>query len=143
MKFLNFSLLNEPCAIEIHALDCIWDLHNVAGFDGFCQDVQTNRVEMKWHIDPVNVPLKYPAHGIGILFKGVEYFEVTSRDSDMPHSEDDCLAVVSRVLAGETFPRKPEDTEEREFHLLFEFQSGQKIRVGAEAAEFFTRPTTV
>jgi hypothetical protein len=143
MKLLNFSFVDEPYSVEIRALDCIWDLHNVADFDGFCQDLQSNSVEMKWHINRKYALRDYPADSFGILFKGVEHFEVAPRDPEVPHSEDDCLASVSRVLVGEPLPRNPEDIEGKDFHLLFEFQSGQKIRVCAEVAEFFARRPTV
>ena len=143
MKLLNFSFVHEPYAVEIRALDCIWDLHNVATFEGFCQDVQSNSVEMKWHISREHARLEYPVDSFGIRFAGVEHFEVTPRDPEMPHSEDDCLASVSRALVGEPLPRNPKEIEGKEFHLLFEFQSGQKVRIGSEAGEFFTHPPTV
>ena len=139
MKLLNFSFLDEPYAVEIRAFDCIWDLHNVADFEGFCQNVKDNSLEMKWKINPNYALQKYPANSFGILFMGVEFLEVTPRDQELPHTEDDCLASVSRVLIGEPLPRNPTDIGEKLFHLLFEFQSGQKIRIGAESVEFFSR----
>lgn len=138
MRLLNFTFLNEPYAVEIHALDCIWDLHNVANFEGLCQDLRSSSVEMRWRINRDFALQDYPAESFGIRFNGVGYLEITPRDPEMPHSEDECLNSVSRVLVGEPLPRNPEAVGDKEFHLLFEFHGGQKVRVGAETVEFFT-----
>lgn len=139
MKLLNFSFKGEPYAVEVHALDCIRDLHNIAAFDGFCQDFKQDTLELNWHIDSEYARQKYPANSFAILFRGIELLEITPRDNDMPKTEDICLSSVSRVLPNEKFARKPDTIEGQEFHLLFKFQSKLTIRVGANVAEFVLR----
>ncbi|HZL13806.1 MAG TPA: hypothetical protein VFC85_06640 [Verrucomicrobiae bacterium] len=139
MKLKNFSISNEAYANEISAFEQLWDLHNIASFDGFQQDFQQDTFELNWHIDPEYASQKYPANSFAILFRDVKFLEITPRDSDMPKLEDICLSSVSGVLPNEKLARNPDTIEGQEFHLLFKFQSELTIRVGAKSAEFILR----
>ncbi len=139
MKLQNFTVSKEPYPVEIRAFEHLWDLHNIADFDGFRQDFHKDTLELNWHINPEYALQKYPANSFGILFRDVDFLEITPRDAEMPKSEDLCLSSFSRVLPGEKLARHPESIEGQEFHLLFQFQSKLTIRVGAKSAEFVLR----
>ena len=139
MKLNNFSIPNKAYPIEIRAFEQFWDLHNIAAFDGLRQDLQQDTLELNWHIDPEFARQKYPADSFAILFRDIEFLEITPRDSEMPKSEDICLSSVSRVLPNEKLARNPDTIAGREFHLLFQFQSKLTIRVGAKSAESVLR----
>jgi hypothetical protein len=142
MKLNNFSIPNEAYPIEIRAFEHLWDLHNIAGFDGFRQDIQNDTFELNWHIDPEYTDQKYPNSSFAILFREIEFLEITPRDNEMPKTEDVCLSSVSRILPNEKLVRNPEAIEGQKFHLLFRFQSKLTIRVGAKSAEFVLRDST-
>jgi hypothetical protein len=139
MKLQNFTISKAPYPVEIRAFEHLWDLHNVADFDGFHQDFQKDTLELNWHINPEYSLQKHPANSFAILFRDVDFLEITPRDVEMPKSEDLCLSSFSRVLPGEKLARYPESIEGQEFHLLFQFQSKLTIRVGAKSAEFVLR----
>lgn len=144
MKLLNFHLTDGTHPIEIKALDLIWDLHNVMEFISISHDIKLNTVEMQWKVDQTYALQKYPSEGFSILFKDVHYFAIRQRDESLPHSDDGCLASISRIHCTETWEvieeyggvPPVEDIKGEDFHLLFDFQSGQKIRIGSETAEF-------
>ncbi len=142
MKFQNFTILDEPYAIEIEAFGIIWDLHNVADFHGFTQDIHQNTVVMNWKIDQRYALQKYPADSFELLFINVNYLEIAPRDKDLPHSEDNCVASISRVPSVQSMSSLTaygidiNQVDAQTFHLLFAFQSEQRIRIGAEVAVF-------
>ena len=74
--------------------------------------------------------------GFTFYFAEVEHLEIASRDKELPYSEDDCLASVSRIGYADQHVPFPEAIHEDDFHLLFKFQSGQTIRIGAKTARF-------
>ena len=90
MKLNNFAIPNEAYPVEVRAFEHLWDLHNIAGFDGFRQDIQNDTLELNWHIDPEYARQKYPASSFSILFREIEFLEITPRDIEMPKSEDTC-----------------------------------------------------
>lgn len=144
MRFLNFALGEGTHPIEIKAVGLIWDLHNVMDFARVTQDISANSVEMHWQVNRAYALQEYPAELFSILFSDIEYFEIKQRDDSLPHSEDNCLASISRIHSTESWeiiekyggaPPLEEITGE-DFHLLFEFQGGQRIRIGAQIAEF-------
>jgi len=136
MKLVNFSLLREPHAVELQALGEIWDLHNIAEYLGMRQDVSSNTFQMTWRIDPQYARRTHSAEQFYILFAEVEHLEITSRDKELPYSEDDCVASVSRIGYTDPHVPFPEAIQGDDFHLLFKFQSGQTIRIGAKIAQF-------
>jgi len=86
---------------------------------------------------PLASPARRPkACFILSLFAEVEHLEVTSRDKELPYSEDDCVASLSRIGCTDPHVPFPEAIQGDDFHLLFKFQSGQTIRIGAKTAQF-------
>ena len=142
MKLENFSIPNGRDAIEIRALGVLWDLHNIAAFEGFQHDLYEDRLELKWRIDPEYARGKYPSSSLAILFRNVNFLKITPRDGELLKTEDTCLSSVSLVSpCGELKPYS-EAINESEFHLMFKFRSNITIRVGAKSAEFIPRKTT-
>ncbi|MDQ6631030.1 MAG: hypothetical protein M3Y82_04640 [Verrucomicrobiota bacterium] len=140
MKFKNFTIVDEPYSIEIEALGVVWDLHNVADFLSFTQDVHQNSVVMKWQINQTYALQEYPADKFELLFSDVNCLEISPRDKELPHSEDDCVASISRVPPSQPMSSLAEHeidiNQDETFHLVFAFQSEQRIRIGAQMAEF-------
>lgn len=94
MKLANFSIV-QPYATEIHAFGFLWDLHNIAAFEGFSRNLEADTVQLNWRIDLTFARRKYPARQFSILFRDVEFLEVTPRDPELPKSEDNCLRAKS------------------------------------------------
>jgi len=146
MKLINIRLNDEPLSICIEADGHVWDLHNAFEFEGLRQNIPEQSVHLFWRTSIYADPLQSVEH-FGILFSGVDYFEVTPRDAEIPDfGEDLCLSGLSRVspddasqdliAQGVPVPDFPDDR----FHLWFAFRSGQHIRVGAETAIFRMKP---
>jgi len=128
MKLVNFSLLREPYAVELQALGEIWDLHNIAEYIGMGQDVPSNTFQMTWRIDPQYARRTYSAEQFYILFAEVEHLEVTSRDKELPYSEDDCVASLSRIGCTDPHGPFPEAIQGDDFHLDRQSGLGRRQR---------------
>ncbi len=139
MKLVNFSLYHEPHSIEIEAMLTSWDLHNVADFTGFTFTPIARRFEMNWRIDPRYALREYPAEEFQIVFREVSRLEISASDPDLPFEEEACLSAVSRLRPEDVMVPYPKFILGEQFDLLFEFQSGRRIRVGAAEAEFLVR----
>ena len=143
MKLINFSLKDEPLAICIEVDGHVWDLHNTFAFEGLCHFTGERSVSLRWR-SYRNRATPQPTVEFEIVFAEVDYLEVTPRDSEIADfGEDFCLAGLSRVSSLDDMkeliefgvPQVP-DFPADDFHLLFEFRSGQRVRVGAARAEF-------
>ena len=145
MQLINLRLREEPLSSGIEAEGHIWDFHDSLDFEGIYQKIGERSVTLSWRPGPYGA-LPFPVETVEIVFTGVDYFEVTPRDSEIPDlGEDTCLSGLSRV--------SPEaDTQEliahgvpllapsdERFHLWFEFRGGQRLRIGAERAIFQSR----
>ena len=142
MKLINMRLVDEPIAIYIEADGHTWDLHNAFALESVTQNIDERLVKLVWQLSG-NGELPLPAEAAEILFEGVDYFEITPRDPEIPDlAEDTCLEGLTRIppedetgyLLANGVPWL--DSEEDRFHLWFAFRSGQHIRVGAETATF-------
>jgi len=135
MRLSNFELSAPSFSIELIGLDFIWDLHNAGDFLGIYLQTNDNSAIMTWKISG------HPAtkfSGCRLVFKGLRMMVVTARDAGLPLSEDHCVAGISQVIpnAGD----KPENrirqsVQDDAFNLLFQFQSGRSIEIGAEVVE--------
>ena len=141
MRLLNFKLADPCVTIELVGLGHNWDLHNFAVFTGLRYDPATNTVVMEWSVDrgleqnPWGSPGN-SAQGCRLIFADVNFLHITARDAEIPSAEDDCLEALSKVDPRETpyrmMERWPDGTE---FRLLFRFQGGRNIEIGADAVE--------
>lgn len=156
MHLSNFSLTGDGQMIALDAEGLKWDLHNHADFEGFDYSTTAphSTFTLKWHIAErvikwrdagcqYGVP-NYPTDGFNLIFSDVSYLEIVPRDLKMPRDEDLGISSVSCVEAdgeklSEAFPYLPYNVpceETLSFHLLFRFNGGQIIRIGAKNAEF-------
>lgn len=89
----------------------------------------------------------YPSDCFRLVFSDVDYFEVTPRDPAMPTDEDRGISSISFIEAGEDLKEYIDsgavpvyipsgDEETLSCHMMFRFNGGQIIRVGAKTAEF-------
>ena len=135
MKFLNFELSKPSFSIELNGLGYVWDLHNAGQFVGLKIIPTDNTVVMSWRITG------HPAtqfSGCNLVFIGLKLLIVSSRDEELPSSEDLCLSAISKISPGSDEPDrriKADWGKSDPFHLLFEFQSGRSIEVNAETVE--------
>ncbi|HEV2201012.1 MAG TPA: hypothetical protein VGR73_14435 [Bryobacteraceae bacterium] len=138
MKLLNFKLAAPSFAIELIALDSVWDLHNAGVFLGFDFQTKDNTVVMRWNISDGPVAAKYS--GCKLVFGGVKLIEVSRRAEEFPYTEDSCISGISKVVpepAEETGLRTKHQWDANDpFHLVFEFQSARSIEIDAETAAF-------
>ncbi len=151
MQLTNFRVVENRSNIEINAVGKVWNLHDAYYLglrhsfahdaDGF---ISGNQVELSWQVDPA----RYTVPGFSLVFRGVDFFEVTPRDAEMPVGEDTCLSSVAEIPASEVTSEwkaqgflavfNPDGSlpEAEEYHLYFVFRSGQTVRIGCQATEF-------
>jgi hypothetical protein len=128
MDLVNFRLL-DMITIEAKAKE--WDLHNAFSLDAIIQRIPERTVTLAWKLSGYGTPPS-GVERIEIVFRDVDYFEVTPRDAEIPDfGEDLCLSMMQHepLLGGG-------------FHLQFEFRGGQNVRVGAREAKFYSLPMT-
>lgn len=117
MKLENFKLvkIKNQQIIEIDYLGKIFDLHNAAEFLKIDYVIKTSILTLFWkyYFDENNIIL------FQIKFEGVEYFQISQRDNEMPKEEDDCL---EEIIYEENFE--------------FKFMGGMRIVVKAEKVYF-------
>jgi hypothetical protein len=158
MHLSNFSLTDVSAhgqQIAFKAVGLEWDLHDYADFEGFdySTTVNSSTLTLKWRIGEriikwrdagcqYGVP-NYPANGFSLVFSNVDYLEILPRDVKMPRGEDLGISMVFCIEASEDSFRELGPTlyfapceETGPYHLVFQFNGGQMIRVGAEKAEF-------
>lgn len=145
MKLINFRPQDEQLSFGIEADGQVWDFHDALDLEGVSQNIIERSVSLSWRPSHYG-ELPFPIQSVEIVFEGVDYFEVTPRDSEIPDfGEDTCINGLSRVpleedtreLIAHGVPQL--DPEEQRFHLWFEFRGGQHIRIGAETATFQIR----
>ena len=117
MKLENFKLvkINNQQIIEIDYFGEIFDLHNAAEFLRIDYVIKTAILTLFWkyYFSEKNFILFH------IKFEGVEHFQISPRDNEMPKEEDDCL---EEIIYGVDFE--------------FKFMGGMKIVVKSEKVFF-------
>lgn len=161
MHLSNFSLTTDASAhgylITLNAHGFEWDLHNYADFEGFdyATTITGSTLTLEWRIakriikwrdagNQYGVP-SYPCNCFCIVFTNVDYLEAAPRDVQMPRGEDLGISYVSFIEASDDLkdyrhsqliPCYDPSKETLPYHMIFRFNGGQIIRVGAEQAEF-------
>jgi hypothetical protein len=130
MRLLNFTLVTNPQAVELEIAGQLYDLHNQGDFHGVCFDAVNRLVELKWHYSGDRTSLETTTHKLALQVRNASFLAITPWDKAKPLSEANCLFGISRVVPQNDKVRfrdhwKPSD----DFHLLFEFMSGQTIEV--------------
>jgi len=149
VKLLNFDLMSPNHAHEITGLGLDWDIHNFADFVGLELLPETNSAVMRWIVPGATNPwgcTRNNFSGCELRFSSLKYIEITDRDSDLPLTEDSCLAGVSKVdIIRTELPqfrtRKLWNTDE-EFCLWFRFQSGRDIVIDSDTVELVPLAST-
>jgi hypothetical protein len=119
-----------------------WDLHNFADFVGLQLLPENNSAVMRWTVSASENPWgsrENKHSGLELRFVGLKYLELSERDSELPMTENSCLASVSKINKDRSKPRKfrtqePWSTGD-EFCLWFQFQSGREIEIDSETVE--------
>src|SRR5438552_1978516 len=81
-----FTLSNGVTPIAIESMGLHWDLHNCMNFCGFCQNIPTRTVELRWEVDHRYTKQTFPSEQFSILFTDVQILEVIRRDRELPFS---------------------------------------------------------
>lgn len=140
MKLLNFSLTNGSGTPILIALGCEWDLHNFAEFVGVTHQARNNSVMLEWVAPSIENPwgcTHNTAAGCRLLFRGLRLLLLTGGDENLPPDEASCLHSIWKVdPVRRDLPRTrihwlPDDP----FNLLFHFQNGRDIEIGADIVE--------
>lgn len=133
MHAINFTW-HDPIHIRFDGQD--YDLHNNFDFRQFTYDPNRQLLILDWELGNGDwIPQGQP-NRIRLRLKGVTQFSFRERNSEMPFSEDDCLASFgydcdSDWTEGQFWTDKsPED----DWRWSFIFQSGAEIQVAGEAA---------
>jgi len=82
---------------------------------------------------------------MSLLFKNLQFLHVAARDGNLPLTEDTCVSEVLKVDPAiehvEPHMRTRRDWEPSDsFRLIFRFQSGRLIEIGAESVELVFLP---
>jgi hypothetical protein len=108
-----------------------FDLHNCFDFVGFAYDVATRVVSLRW------IPNEYasPERGRSLVveLRGVFHLSSTSRDPEIPFSEDTCLASVGLIPPSAPILGSAQSDAPPDWHYVFSFMSGFMLRIGAES----------
>lgn len=145
MRLENFDIHSS---IELQSGNLVWDLHNVADFDGLELIPTENTVIMRWTVPPRSNPwgcYENKFSGLTLRFKNLQLLQVGARDSELPLSEDTCVSDVLKVdpeLQGtDPYMRTRRDWKPTDsFRLLFQFQSGRMIEIESETVELIPVP---
>lgn len=144
MKYFNMEKFpkNELIDLSIVSNDKVYDLHNDADFLGLRYNVSEKKILLIWrypsnwfmenginiyehdYIEKHNI-LKVERE-IKLIFDLVSYLQIIPRDSEIPFSEDNCLANII-IENGDKF------NDEK---FIFEFQSGLEIGIKAKSITF-------
>ena len=97
MKLTNFEISSS---IELQSGGLFWDLHNFANFQGLDLLPAKNVAVMRWTVPEGSNP--WGCHenkfaGMSLRFVGLQFIHVTSRDKNLPLSEDTCVSDILRV----------------------------------------------
>lgn len=139
MKLSNFTLDDPAGTILLHGLNRHWDLHNFAVFMGLAYSNESNRFEMAWTAPRLGNPWgddRNDAKGCKLVFRDVLALSICGDWRRLPH-EQECVAnIVQVILDDQDHEESPKVRQQnKNFALLFCFQSGRTVQVQSEYAE--------
>ena len=91
MKLINFNIDKDSIALLYNGQ--YLDIHNCYEFRGFHFDNLNKTLILTW-TRSVEEWSNEERCGFQLLFKGVTYFKVRERDSELPYTEDTCLSFI-------------------------------------------------
>jgi hypothetical protein len=125
VKLLDFAI---DLSIELISDGLIWDLHNCGNFEGLDLRANDNSVLMKWTAAYARSGQGNNVSRVNLLFKDLDFIEISPRDDEMPLTEDVCVAEMFQVTPegrGKD-PRLRALTEwNTDFHLFFRFWAAE------------------
>lgn len=143
MHLTNFTF-DSSIEIGIAGRFRYLDLHNCFDWQGITYFSEERRIRMSWirstgEWTPRDLPL-----GLVLEFRGVSRFAACPRDSELPYTEDSCLAFVTF-----TPPEFASDFND-EFrgyrsgseHITFSFQSGFGVKIWADEVSLICDQST-
>lgn len=143
MKLKNFDISRMDIILTSGSLS--WDLHNFAVFAGLELISASNSAVMKWTVRGTTNPnpwgcFENKTSGMELRFDNLKFLGVTTRDAELPLTEDSCVSAVIKVDRNfqreDPYMRTRRDwgTDES-FRLMFLFQGGRTIEIESESAE--------
>ncbi len=129
MRLGNFQIASS---LELPFEGELWDLHNGANFLGLQLLPSDNTAVMNW--SSTTPPRLLGRHGVKLLFEGVQFVQISARDTAWPLTEDTCLADILKVDPNlpHADPRLRAISDFSDhFRLLFCFQSRRIIEIGS------------
>jgi len=147
MKLLNFQLSSLSHATSVIGFDTEWDFHNVGNLRKIEYDVNAATFIMKWSFDfshsPWGRPKLFPnVNQCSLDFLAPSFVLILPKNTNTFADEDACISGISKVVPiTQSQPKawqyrvKEQWGENEAFNLLFDFQSGRSIEVGAYSVE--------
>ena len=137
MRLTNFTF-DSSIEIGVAGRHRYLDLHNCFDWQSITYLSEERRIKMSWirstgdWVQP-NLP---PA--LTLEFHGVSRFTTCPRDTELPYTEDSCLASVtfSPPEYASDFESEFEGYRSDSEHITFSFQSGFGVKIWAEEVEF-------
>jgi hypothetical protein len=108
-----------------------FDLHNCFNFISVTYDPATQVVRLRWEPDQYASPEQ--RRSLVVELRGVTHLSATPRDTELPFSEDTCLAAVGGVRPSEPTLEDISSEVPLGWHHVFTFMSGLVLRIGAES----------
>lgn len=138
MRLVNFTF-DSSIEIGFAGRHRYLDLHNCFDWQSITYLSEERRIKMPWIRSTGDWVQADLPPSLVLEFRGVSRFAACPRDTELPYTEDSCLASV-------TFsPPEYAADFESEFggyrsdseHITFSFQSGFGVKIWAEEAELF------
>jgi hypothetical protein len=136
VKLINFNIDNDNIGLLYNGE--YLDIHNCYQFRGFQFDNSNKILKLTW-TRSVEEWSNEKRCGFHLLFKGVTYFKVRERDSELPNTEDICLSFIGFLdqdLRNDFDSYKPVQYVNDIDDLNINFQSEQAIKVNSSIGEF-------
>ena len=131
MRLENFQIASS---IELQFDGKLWDLHNSAYFQGLRLVPRDNAALMEWV--PSSSPGLSSRSGMKLLFEGLQFVQIGARDSELPLTEDVCVADILKVNPSVQHSdpyMRPVPESSDHFRLVFSFQSRRIIEIGSDS----------
>lgn len=139
MKATNFKWTGS---IYLVASGVEHDLHNCYDFQCVIYDPGNGLLELRWRRGPKDRVADDLPGSINLHMKGVTEMRWLPRDSDLPFSEDNCLASFGYARGGDWTDGQfwVESEPEADWRWSFLFQSGAELQVAGDSATVAISP---
>jgi hypothetical protein len=145
MKLINFTF-DSSIELGCDGKHRYLDLHNCYDWQGFSYFSEERRIEMSWIRS--NEPWVHEdlPGSLVLEFRDVSSLATRPRDSELPYTEDSCLASVTFTPPeyASNFDSEFPDYRDESEHLTFCFQSDFGLKIWASEVELllFSEPNS-